>query len=73
MKLKNKKKLEKIIVGNLCNAVLHEILAQSVEGDIREHYEKEVLNSFNVALKYRNELNCIEAIKIGLLKLFEGC
>ena len=58
MKSKSRNKIEKIIIGNLGNAILHEILAISVEGDMKKHYKKEMLNSFKVALKYRNELSC---------------
>ena len=54
---RNKKKLLKIILGNLSNAILHEILAESTIAELREHYFKEAINSFEVAIKYRQKLS----------------
>ncbi len=57
MASRNKKKLLRIILGNLSNAILHEILAESAITELREHYSKEAANSLEVALKYRQKLS----------------
>ena len=57
----NRKKLIDLFVGNMANAVLHKILEKAIEDDvIRRYYDKEFLNSFEIAKKYRNKINPIE-------------
>lgn len=54
----NRKKLINLFIGNAANAVLHKILENAVEdGTIRKYYDKEFLNSFEIAKKYRNKIN----------------
>ena len=57
----NRKKLIDLFVGNATNAVLHKILEKAVEDDvIRKYYDKEFLNSFRIAKKYREKINPID-------------
>jgi len=54
----NRKKLISLFIGNMANAILHRILEQAVEDDaIRKYYDKEFLNSFEIAKRYRNKIN----------------
>lgn len=73
MASRNKKKLIKIILGNLSNAILHEILANSAIEELRGHYEKEVKNSITIAIKYRNKLSSKwiinDNIKVKLIRI----
>ena len=57
MASRNKKKLLRIIIGNLSNAILHEILAESTQNELREYYSKESVISLEVALRYRQKLS----------------
>ena len=58
----NRKKLIDLFVGNMANAVLHKILEKAIEDDvIRRYYDKEFLNSFEIAKKYRNKINPINS------------
>ena len=60
----NRKKLIDLFVGNVSNAILHRILEKAVEDDIiRKYYDKEFLNSLEIA-KYREKINPInDALK----------
>ncbi|MBI2656756.1 hypothetical protein HYX03_03385 [Candidatus Woesearchaeota archaeon] len=54
----NRKKLIDLFTGNISNAVLHIILERAVEDEIiRKYYDKEFLNSFEIAKKYREKIN----------------
>ena len=54
----NRKKLINLFIGNISNAVLHKILENAVEDDvIRKYYDKEFLNSIELAKKYREKIN----------------
>lgn len=56
----NRNKLIKLMIGNLANAIVHKILEQAIEDDIhRNHYEKESINSLDVAKRYRLFINPI--------------
>lgn len=56
----NRKKSIDSFVGNISNAILHRILEKSIEDDIiRKYYDKEFLNSFEIAKKYREKINPI--------------
>jgi len=57
----SRKKLINLFIGNISNAVLHRILEQAVEDDvIRKYYDKEFLNSFEIAKKYREKINPVD-------------
>lgn len=54
----NRKKLIKLFIGNISNAVLHKILENAIEEEaIRKYYDKEFLNSFEIAKRYRDKIN----------------
>ena len=54
----NRKKLINLFVGNISNAVLHKILEEAIKDEIiRKYYDKEFLNSFQIAKKYRERIN----------------
>lgn len=58
----NRKKLVKLFIGNVSNAVLHKILEEAVEDDIiRKYYDKEFLNSLDIARKYREKINPVNS------------
>ena len=48
----NRKKFIDLFIGNASNAILHKILEKAVEDEIiRKYYDKEFLNSFQLAKK----------------------
>ena len=54
----NKNKLVRIFIGNVANAVVHEVLENAIEEkSLRSHYGKEMQNSFLLAKRYRGKLN----------------
>lgn len=56
--MQNKSKLIKIFIGNIANAVVHEVLENAIkEENLRSHYGKEMQNSFSLAKRYREKLN----------------
>ncbi|HII16187.1 MAG TPA: hypothetical protein HA362_07835 [Nanoarchaeota archaeon] len=56
--MQNKGKLVRIFIGNVANAVVHEILENAIEEQsLRSHYGKEMQNSFLLAKRYRKKLN----------------
>lgn len=61
----NRKKLIDLFIGNISNAILHRILEKAVEDEIiRKYYDKEFLNSLEIAKKYRERINPInDALK----------
>ena len=57
----NRKKLINLFIENISNAILHRILEKAVEDDvIRRYYDKEFLNSFEIAKKYREKINPVD-------------
>ncbi len=57
----NRSKLIQLLIGNIVNAIVHKVLEESVKEDIlRKHYDKESLNSFQIAIKYREKINPIQ-------------
>lgn len=58
----NRKKSVKLFIGNVSNAVLHKILEEAVEDEtIRKYYDKEFLNSLDIARKYRENINPVNS------------
>ena len=54
----NRKKLIKLFVGNIANAIIHQILENAIEDEsLRKYYDKEFLNSLEIAKKYRGKIN----------------
>ena len=56
----NRNKLIDLFIGNLANAVLHKILEQAIDDELlRKYYDKELLNSLEIAKRYREKINPI--------------
>ena len=56
----NKNKLIDLFIGNIANAVVHKILEQAIDDELlRKYYDKELLNSIEIAKKYREKINPI--------------
>ena len=56
----NRNKIIDLFIGNLANAVIHKILEQAIEDEIlRKYYDKELLNSMEIAKRYREKINPI--------------
>ena len=56
--MQNKSKLVRIFIGNIANAVVHEVLENAIEEQsLRSHYGTEMQNSFLLAKRYREKLN----------------
>ena len=54
----NRNKLIDLFIGNIANAALHKILEQAVDDELlRKYYDKELLNSVEIARKYREKIN----------------
>lgn len=59
--VQNKNKLIELFIGNISNSVVHTILEKAITNeDIRKRYDKELLTSFKVAMKYRKKINPIK-------------
>ena len=56
--VQNRKKLIEFFISNISNAIVHEILERAVTKElIAEKYRKELINSFEVAKRYREKIN----------------
>ena len=56
----NRSKLIDLFIGNLANAVIHKILERAINDEIlRKYYDKELLNSIEIAKRYREKINPI--------------
>ena len=56
----NRNKLIDLFIGNIANAVIHKILEQAIDDELlRKYYGKELLNSIEIAKKYREKINPI--------------
>ena len=54
----NKKKIINLFIGNISNSVVHKILEKSIdEENLRKHYNKELIVSFEIAKRYREKIN----------------
>lgn len=54
----NRNKFIDLFIGNLANAVLHKILEEAINDEIlRKYYDKELLNSMEIAKRYREKIN----------------
>ena len=54
----NRKKLIDLFIGNISNSIIHKILEKATDNkDLADKYNKELLNSLNIAKKYRNKIN----------------
>jgi predicted DNA binding CopG/RHH family protein len=57
----NRNKLIDLFISNLSNAVLHRILEKAISDiEIMQKYSKEIKNSWQIALNYREKINPID-------------
>ena len=57
----NRNKLIGLLIGNISNAVIHKILEESIGDEmLRKHYDKELLNSVEIAKRYREKINPVK-------------
>jgi len=58
----NRNKLIELFISNLTNSIVHEILEKATKQDaLINKYDKELLNSLNIAKNYRNKINPINS------------
>lgn len=56
--VQNRNKLIDLLIGNLSNYIVHTILEKSInKPELTMKYQKESLNSLNIAMSYRGRLN----------------
>jgi hypothetical protein len=54
----NRNKLVDLLIGNLTNSIVHIILGKAInKPEINEKYRKELVNSFQIAKRYREKIN----------------
>ena len=54
----NRNKLIDLFIGNMSNCAVHQILEKAIEEEsIRDHYNKELLLSLDIAKRYREKIN----------------
>lgn len=59
----NRNKLIDIFIGNLVNSVVHTVLEKAVKKErdyLADKYRKELINSLEIAKKYREKINPVE-------------
>lgn len=57
----NRNKLLTLLIGNLVNAVVHRVLEEATTEEIlRKRYDKESLVSYEVAKRYREQINPLQ-------------
>ena len=58
----NRNKLIELFVSNLTNAVVHDILEKAITiEEIANRYRKEIINSFEIAKRYREKINPVNS------------
>lgn len=54
----NRNKLLDLLIGNLANAVVHRVLEEAAEDELRrKYYNDELSNSVEIAKNYRKKIN----------------
>jgi len=54
--VQNRNRLIELFIGNITNSVIHKILEKAInDEDISNRYEKELINSLEIAKKYRGK------------------
>jgi len=60
--VQNRNKLISLFIGNISNAILHDILEKAINNEeISGRYHKESSTSFGMAKKYREKINPISS------------
>ena len=56
--VQNRNKFIELFIGNISNAVVHEILERAVGKELMaDKYRKELITSFEIARRYREKIN----------------
>ena len=56
--VQNRNKLIDLFIGNIANAIVHEILERAVTKElVADKYRKELTTSFEIAKRYREKIN----------------
>ena len=56
--VQNRNKLIELFIGNISNALVHEILEMAVSKElVADKYRKELASSFEIANRYREKIN----------------
>ena len=56
--VQSRNRLIELFIGNISNSVIHGILEKAIDNkELSDRYNKELLNSFNLAKKYREKIN----------------
>jgi len=56
--VQNRNKLIELFIGNISNAIVHEILEKAVGKELlADKYRKELASSFEIASRYREKIN----------------
>ena len=54
----NRNKLIELFIGNISNAIVHDILERAIRDEmVSSRYRKELITSFEIAKKYREKIN----------------
>jgi len=54
----NRNKLIELFIGNMSNAIVHDILEKAIDKqEIAGKYRKELITSFEIAKRYREKIN----------------
>lgn len=57
----NRNKLLDLVAGNLSNSIVHAILEKAISREeIAGKYRKELMNSFEIAKRYREKINPVD-------------
>lgn len=60
--VQNRNRLIDLFIGNLSNSIVHEILERAVnDEELSNRYNKELTTSLDIAKKYREKINPINA------------
>jgi len=59
----NRNKLIELFISNIYNAIVHEILRRAInQEELSSKYNKELLNSLQIAKRYREKINPTDTI-----------
>ena len=59
----NRNKLIELFIGNIYNAIVHEILRKVInQEELSNKYNKELLSSLEIAKRYREKINPINTV-----------
>lgn len=61
--VQNRNKLIDLFIGNISNAIIHQVLERAVSKElVADKYRKELITSFEVAKRYREKINPVNRL-----------